>query len=169
MYNYNPTLFDNLATPESVEKNALISLILTECAELECVYADAEFMQNDIGSWSHARTLTWNRISSALQESYSVISPYKRTESWTTSVENNVDGESLTDVSAFNSSTYEPRDKNSTSSTGTGVENRMGEINGNMINWTPQQLIKQEVEVSNINLYNTIVAEFKQRYCLMVY
>lgn len=91
------------------------------------------------------------------------------------------------DKSAYNSSTYQPADKHvindTTKDTGTmrtaGSGSDTGTVRdagtttrterGNIGITTTQQMIKEEREVSEFNIYDYIVRSFKERFCIMVY
>lgn len=51
----------------------------------------------------------------------------------------------------------------------TGSLERDSHIHGNIGVTTTQQMIEQEREVDKFNIYDYIIQEFKQRFCLMVY
>ena len=61
LYNYDSTIFDNLVTPFEDNEN-LIQNILMECAELEILYPDADFMKFAIGAWSQKQLPIWNKL-----------------------------------------------------------------------------------------------------------
>ena len=97
------------------------------------------------------------------------------------------------EVSAFDSSTYQPSDKNTTDNDGTdtvdysgtikdeygegssGQENgnstdtHGGRIHGNIGVTTSQEMLKQELDISMWNLLDQITDLFLQEFCIMVY
>lgn len=83
LYNYNSSLFSDMVFPEEFtqdEKQTVVYNILTECAELECLFADADFMQKQIELWSKINIPEWQRIYSASLLEYNPIENYNRTE-----------------------------------------------------------------------------------------
>ena len=83
LYNSDPGLFSEMVYPSGFsdeDKQTTVDNILTECAELECLFADAGAMKAIIGFWSKMNIFTWNRIFSAAQEEYNPIENYNRTE-----------------------------------------------------------------------------------------
>lgn len=58
----------------------LSQLILSETAEMEPVYPDADTMSTVVKAWSTARFPAWERILTALNEEYNPIHNYDRTE-----------------------------------------------------------------------------------------
>ena len=51
LYRYDPTLFDNFQIPTALDKTVLIDNLLLECAELEVLYPDLDFLKFIIGRW----------------------------------------------------------------------------------------------------------------------
>ena len=86
LYNYDNTLFANMAYPTGFtanDKATLTNNLLMELAELEVVYPDVDFMKSAIGFWSAKEVVTWNRVYAAAQEEYNPIENYDRQESST--------------------------------------------------------------------------------------
>lgn len=83
LYNYNSGLFSDMVFPEEFtqdEKQTVVYNILTECAELECLFANADFMQHQIELWSKINIPEWQRIYTASLLEYNPIENYNRTE-----------------------------------------------------------------------------------------
>lgn len=62
LYNYDNTLFDRLVLPEGIDKDILIENIISECAELEVLYSDPDYLKYAIGVWSNKELPTWYRL-----------------------------------------------------------------------------------------------------------
>ena len=83
LYQYDNSLFDNLQIPEAMsasDKSTLVDNLLIECAELETLYTDPDFMKWIIGVWSVKELPTWNRIYTASVAEYNPIENYNRYE-----------------------------------------------------------------------------------------
>lgn len=83
LYNYNSSLFSDMAYPEGFsddDKQTVVGNILSECAELEILYPDYETCKTMIELWSKINLSVWNRIFSVSQLSYNPIENYNRTE-----------------------------------------------------------------------------------------
>lgn len=174
LYNHDQTLFSAFQVPTSITwvehgpdgdvthtesipytKQNIIDNILLECAELEVVYPDADYMKLAIGTWSTKRLYTWQRIADVLYRKYDPFVNMNRHE-WRTTLENrNLAGSetpNLTDretrnlagtndstvtgnVNAFNDSSANgvQRDKvttdQDTTDTGTVTNTRTGTVN----------------------------------------
>ena len=157
----DPDLFEDMSIPEDLDSGALFWQLVMELGELEVIYPDPAFMKVAVGSWSAMMLPKWERIYAVMTAEYNPI--------W------NKDGnfyekEKLsntagTKVSAFNSSTFV--DSGQVKNDGT-VE-RWRQEHGNIGVTTTQQMIKEEVDVADINIYHIIIDDFKQRFCIMVY
>ena len=62
LYNFNHDLFADMVLPDEIDRDDLIDNIVLECAELEVLYPDYDFLKQAIGAWSRSRILTWNRM-----------------------------------------------------------------------------------------------------------
>lgn len=213
LYQADPQLFSQLELPEGLEADVLTNNLLAECAELEVLYADPDFMKASIGFWSKKQLHVWAELYATLLYEYNPIwnKDYKETETRNlagtedvtdgnthshdiTSTRNltHKDNSTTTEsVFGFNSSTAADANKTQltagssdggtvrdagsssdsrtidrdTSDTGTITTEGAGNI-GIM---STQDLIKQQREVVQFNVYDYIIADFRKRFCLMVY
>ena len=199
LYNYDPTIFDNLHVPTAMEtdKQTVIDNILMDCAEFEILYADSDFMKFAIDKWSAVLKPIWEHLYETTQYEYDPISNYDRTEKWTDDDNRKITNDrtadlkdeltnGLTNTQAQNS--YENAGmvdalkstnsgKDTTTHTGTdkyteqhsGKVTRDGHAYGNIGVTTTQEMITQEREIAVFSVINTIVSDFKMRFCLMIY
>ena len=77
LYNYDPTIFDNLTLPTGLTKDILTNNILTRGAEFEVLYPDADFIKFSIGAWSAKWQSTFQRWVDALAIEYEPLENYK--------------------------------------------------------------------------------------------
>lgn len=83
LYNYDDSIFDNMAFPElmtETEKTDTINNIILECAELEVLYTNPAFMKFAIQTWSRKELPTWVRVYNASVAEYDPIENYNRYE-----------------------------------------------------------------------------------------
>ena len=80
LYNYQPTIFDSLTIPTSVDRETLIDNIIMEAAELELLFPNADILGRLIGNWSKTRLAAWNRMIGALDAEYNPIENSDRYE-----------------------------------------------------------------------------------------
>ena len=83
LYKADEGLFSEMVYPEGFsedEKQTTVGNILSECAELECLFTDPEIMKTMIGLWSKMNISVWTRIFTASKMEYNPIENYNRTE-----------------------------------------------------------------------------------------
>lgn len=135
LYQREPTLFDELELPGSMNKDVLIDNILYEAAPLEAYYPDPNFMKFMIGRWSFMNQSVWQKLYDTTVLEYNPIFNYDRTEEWSeneqmldkrtltgTEMETSTDNssgeirssgtvQSELNVSGYNESSYVPREQ----------------------------------------------------------
>lgn len=82
LYNYDPTIFDDLSVPLGVDKETLVDSIILSAANREILYPDPVIMKHAVKLWSSANLLTWEKLLKTTQLEYDPISNYDRTEEW---------------------------------------------------------------------------------------
>ena len=75
LYNEDNTIFESMQLPESdhLDKDTLIHNILMDCAELEALYTDPDFMKFAITEWSKARLHVWQALANTMDYEYNPI------------------------------------------------------------------------------------------------
>ena len=192
LYNYDNAIFDNLVTPFEDNEN-LIQNILMECAELEILYPDADFMKFAIGAWSQKQLPIWNKLYNTEKLEYNPLENANRTEETndTTVINesNSGNNKATLDGNSTNTRQVFPFDGNISQpqyiddivphqeSDNNYSDNREGQntftsvktVKGSIGVVTPQDMIEQERNVAKFSTVNYIIEQFKQRFCIMVY
>lgn len=174
MYNYSPDIFAGLRLPEQLDKGDVIRNILLDTAELEVIYPDPEIMRQAISAWSDARLNSWNRMATVLYAEYDPFVNIKRDEVRTikSSGASNSTGSSLDQVSAWNASDFANRGQQ-TDAGSTNTSHDVTEtlhVEGDSAITDAQDVLRKELKVRlDYDMYQIIINEFKQRFCLMVY
>lgn len=159
---YDPHLFDDMHLPAVIDKDILVNELVAETAELEVVYPDPEIMRQLIDNWSYSRMHAWNKIATVLYEDYDPFVNIKRDEVRT--IESS--GENETGVSAWNEADYQNRDKN----TGSSFVRETFHVEGDSAITDAQDVARKEVDLRlKMDLYQIILREFINRFCLLVY
>lgn len=176
-------------TTEAVDKNVLVDNLLLQLAELEVIYPDTEVMKQAITRWSATRIKEWDKLNLTLYLEWNPLYNYDRAEEWTDgengsgsdngSVEGSETNTSTGSVAGFNSTTLVDNSKSvvsgssTQSTTNSNSYNKntthSGTIKGNIGVTTSDQMVAQFRETVKFNIYDVIIDEFKQRFCLMVY
>lgn len=191
--NMNKSIFDGLELPEGLSKDTLTDNIILECGEFETLYSDPYFMQQAIKTWSDREQATFERWINALSIEYAPLENYDRHEDWTDTLDSDSTSSSRgtldtsnsgtvqNDVSAYDSTGYQPKDKTTSSdtidtdttdsTTGTldNIGHHNGRVHGNIGVTTSQQMLEAELELGYWNIYSRITELFMKEFCIMVY
>lgn len=170
LYRWNQTIFDDMTLPSLVDRETVISNILTECAELECVIPDPDVLKEVIKYWSKKNSENWQRMYDAMAAEYNPL--YNKDAFYEESEDRNLKstGESVGRVSAFNTNTFQNSNQSSAEGTDTGTIKRSRREYGNIGVTSSMQLVQEEMELrSDWNIYDVILADFKSRFCILVY
>ena len=80
LYQWDNSIFDAMVVPSQIDKDTLVMNILDECAELEILYTNPDFLKNAIGYWSLRRYHAWDKLQTVLYENYDPFVNIKRDE-----------------------------------------------------------------------------------------
>ena len=174
LYHINPALFNGMRLPASLSLATFVDNLLMEDAELEVVYPDPEFMQDAIERWSKMRLHAWEKMETVLYEDYDPFINIKRDEVRTITEDRNLKGTGMTtgQVSAWNDDgfTDRARDNSNSTQTGTVTTTEHFHVEGDSAITDAQDVLKKEMQVRiEYDLYRLILAEFKERFCILVY
>ena len=183
------TLFSGMVLPDGVERDLVIDAIVDDCAELEVIYPDPNYMKKEIASWSRRRLYSWTKLFATTNLTYNPIwnkdGTITETETGSNSAERTSSGEASNSgsnshkVRGYNAAALVESENDSMSNSGTSSENttdsashtvtRTREEHGNIGVTTTQQMIKEEREISEFDIYQIIADDFKTRFTIMVY
>lgn len=218
-------LWEYLSVPEGIDKETLVANIMMRGSEFECYYGDPEFMHDAMKIWSRKWYWTFDKWLKAINIEYDPLYNYDRHEEWTddstgahNETENRTENKEVSDildstqsstgsdkietktenkVSAFDSSSYQPKDltesesESSTKADTTGKDSRAitdetgidrttdgtdsrnnihkGHLYGNIGVTTSQQMLQSEIEVAMFNLYDNITDVFLREFTIPIY
>lgn len=219
MYQYEPTLFEGMILPTGYDTDALFSEIMQRCGQLYPYHQVPDVLKANIRLWFSRNFLNFDRTMEALTAEYDPIENYNRIEQ-NTRTPNLTDKSTLsgkdttdrdydhlkekvsykgsdtreTEVSAFDSSAYQPSEKVTDSRTNredekdtdgkytdttnfgkvdtlthTGTESYRSNIHGNIGVTTSQQMIESELELRRFDVYTDIAARFEREFIVQVY
>lgn len=205
----NDDLFSKMTLPEGISKDVLVENIMLKGGEFEVLFANPYYMQNAISTWCHKWQWSFERWVRLISEEYNPLHNYDRTEIYTDETRGNVKNTSTATTestssdsssgtgsstsedtkSAFDSTDYEPLNKNTSGNTNSSTSNTSSDIDsssesenvenrtfthtakmyGNIGVMSSQQMFQQESEVAMFNLYDKITDIFLQEFVLPVY
>lgn len=185
LYELNPDLFSEMVLPPSLNRETLINNLVMDLAEINTIISDSRVMQLAIKYWSASRVDVWQHLYETTQYDYNPIwnKDGHFYEKETRDLAGSLSGSSTTDDtrtdkrSAYDSTAFQNVEQStldsdstvSNNSTDTGTVERERTEQGNIGLTSTQQLIKEEREIAEFNLYSFIIDEFKQRFCILVY
>lgn len=182
LYNYDPTLFDDMRLPGGVDRDIFIENLIGETYELEVIYPDAEIMKSMISRWSRTMINEWKRLDESLSAEYSAVgvdSREREIHDLLLESSGGSNGSSDHSVAGFNtnnidnlvpSSNDASRLSSNTSTSDSGELTREKRMTGVVGGLTSSDILEREVKFrSNYDIYSIIINSFKQRFCLMVY
>lgn len=160
-------LFDLFVLPasyDSTTKDAIIGNMMLKGGEFEVLYADPLFTREAIGYVAKKWYETFDKWAEALAIEYNPLENYDRNESETStgtgSAASQSSGTTEGQVSAFDSSDYQNKDKETTSdgtqSQSTSSGSRTSRIHGNIGVTTSQQMLEAELSVRRFSLIDKI-------------
>ena len=196
--------------PDGVSWEDVQLNIIQECADLEVVISNPEILKRLITSWGKRKARAWDRYYKAISTTYDPLDNYDRTETETVNESGNDGREtgytsssadeeantrtpnltSTNETSAYNVTTYQPKDRNtqggtegfagsrnnSTSSdteTSGNYQRAIGRSirsRGNIGVTSSQDMLNQELDVTErLDIYAVITQDFKREFCLLVY
>ena len=182
LYNYDPSIFGLMTWPDGFPDeyhDTFINNLLVESGNLEIMYPDPVFMKNMIGAWSAKQAPVWTKMYKTTTYDYNPIINYDRTEesedtynrqgsgtghadgyeaSYDTPVNTDDEGMSKTNKSDTTSSSTEQ----------TANTHKLRAY-GNIGVTTTQAMITEERKVSEFNIIDYMIQDFRKRFCILVY
>ena len=174
-----------ISDPEPLDKDLLIGNILMELGELSLIYSDPATLKTMIRIWSAIHKREWLDLWKTLLYSYNPIwnkdGSYTDVKSGSTSLDSSTStayGRTLEHgVTGYDTNAYSPDTKDTAGGTdtvttdadGTSSETLTHTEQGNIGVTTTQQMIREQREIVQFNLYQYITESFKAQFCVMIY
>ena len=182
-------------TEAPLDKVAFLAELAAQTAELEVIYPRPDIMKNIIRVWSKTRVGIWNQLWDTTQYEYNPIENYDRSETSTDThnlTYNHNGADTTTDTphaehfeAAYDSTAGQDddglvkttRDEGlntsqiayNSANTDNGTIGHTSRIHGNIGVVSSQQMILQQREVVKFSLYDVMIQDFKDRFCILVY
>lgn len=180
----NAKLFD-IVLPDKIDRKTCIDTIVYDNHDLDLYCSDYHVFKYQVHNFFKKKFYDYECIVNALTEDYNPIHNYDRYEVRNEQRNNsykstNRDTGNSTDeyqTSAFNSDSYQPKDKSTNSTNRTDIRDTNEDnsyttdnhLFGNIGVTTSQQMIESEMELrSKHNIYNIISMDFRKEFCLTI-
>ena len=168
LYSYDPTIFDSVTALSATVTDAdgaehtatiaadkIIDNILSDCAELEILYTQPDYLKFAIGNWWERKSPIYTALLETTLYKYDAIANYDRREEWT-------DNSQVIDSTAEH---YASRDKGS----GNSTASHTGRVSGNIGVMSTQELIARQRAIVDYDVISKITDDFKAAFCLAIY
>ena len=195
LYNYDPTVFDDLQVPAGIDKTLVQNTLMMETADLEVMQPDPVIIRQVLGWFSQRRLDAWTRVYTALSSKYQADTDVEvtetrnpnlsynetRTPDLTTTGQNTGADTTTTKRAGFNAGNLETAEQMETSlGTGntihsTGNETTDRTETGSETKTTTgrhqaaQDLISKELQLAMTDTVEYIVKDIRRNFCLLVY
>ena len=199
LYQWSNDLFSLMSIPEGLELDIFVNNLLAETSELEVLYPNPEVMKVLIGSWSAKCLPVWEHLYETTQYEYNPIENYNRTDTGrinrsNTRVHSGTDTETRTtnsqsdeyiagfdSVPSGNNDGLVKNDRLENTGGGTntlahgeqiadnGLDTTSLTSKGNIGVTTTQKMIREEREIAEFNIYDKMIQDFINRFCIEVY
>lgn len=182
---HGETIFTGIQLPEGIDMETLVDRIMIRCMEFSVMHTDFEYAHFQILNFFKVHYRTFNKWMNVLNKEYEPLNNYDRTEIYSgNGSHNNANSTSGSDSNtitttkaAFNSSGYEPYEKNVSSGSSSGSGSDHGSFNeghnlrafGNIGITSSQTMLTEEWEVDKLNIYTSIADMFCDEFCIQVY
>lgn len=181
---------EKVTDPFVPDKTTLINYICMQLAEMELVYTKPEVVKTMIGIWSSVRLPVWKAIYNTLLYKYNpiwnkdgtIVEDHDLTitdDYSVTNLKTEHDGNVANEVTGYDSATYSPNTRQvidtedtqngSTKNTHTDKGKITRTEGGNIGVTMTQEMIRQQREVVEFNLYDYILQDFKAQFCVAVW
>lgn len=181
---------DKVSDPFVPDKQTFIKWLCLQLAEVSLVYASAPVVKSMISIWSDVRLPVWKAVYNTLLYKYNPIwnKDGKIVEEHDLTITDDYkvkdmktehDGNVANEVTGYDSNTYSPNTRQvlETADTQNGSTNNVhtdkGTVTrtegGNIGVTMTQEMIRQQRDVVEFNLYDYILQDFKQQFCVMVW
>lgn len=191
LYDYDNTIFDGLVLPDGMDRDVALAAVLWEASPFEALYPDPTICRMRIAAYSKARLPVWTKLYKSTTAEYDPMGEFERTTEEVrtgqdirspdlTSEGQNGGSDSITqEVSAFNSSDFQPREKQTTElgttnkmhTSGTETTDREDVLQRTEKgrNIPAQELLMKERQFSMFDIYHFIARDIAAELCIMVY
>lgn len=184
--NEKETLFKNVSFPKEIDKDIAIDTIVFDNWDLSLYTTDYNLLKLQIENFFKLKFSIYEKIVEALELEYNPLHNYDRyedkNEDTTHSIKNtdsnSNNSTSVDETSAFNSTTYQPKDKNTYTYNANDTRNEEGNnkyvtsnhLYGNIGVTTSQQMLESEMELrQKYNIYEIISNDFRDKFCLSIF
>ena len=179
LYSYDPTIFDSVTAlsasvtdadgtehTATIATETIVDSILRDCAELEVLYTQPDYMKFAIGNWWTRKAAIYSSLLETTLYKYDAIANYDRREEWT---DNNHVIDSTAEHYAAGYNATEPTLASRDTGSGESSATHKGRVSGNIGVMSTQELIARQRAIVDYDVISKITNDFKAMFCLAIY
>lgn len=160
-------------TNRPLTREEFFDYLVAEAGHFETYYPDPAGFKKHFNLWTNKHCGRWAELFRTTQFEYDPISNYNRREEWSDVADHkSTTTSNVTEkVAAYDTDEMTPRNNSGGTASGSGTQTskRTGRLSGNIGVTTTQEMIGAEREVLMFDVFDTIVQEYKKRFCILVY
>lgn len=184
-YAADPDILEGVNLPEGLDNKILTDLIIERCGGMYPFIQADTYLKRQIHNWFDSNFHNFERILLAINADYSPIENYDRHEDITrkeletaaSTSQANGTGENTGLRAADNSENFRNVDKGISSASDTAVMNGSNNrdyvetlhAHGNIGTTKNSEMVLDEIEVRNYNIYEDIASRFEDKFMICVY
>lgn len=179
LYSYDPTIFDSVTALSATVTDAdgaehtatiaadkIVDNILSDCAELEILYTQPDYLKFAIGNWWARKSSIYTALLETTLYKYDAIANYDRREEWT---DNNKVLSSTGEHYAAGYNATVPTLASKDTGSGESSAAHKGRVSGNIGVMSTQELIARQRAIVDYDVISKITDDFKSVFCLAIY
>ena len=179
LYSYDPTIFepvtaisatvadaDGAEHTETIAADKIVDNLLSDCAELEVLYTQPDYLKFAIGNWWERKAPIYTALLETTLYKYDAIANYDRREEWT---DNNKVLNSTAEHYAAGYNASEPTLAGRDTGSGESTASHTGRVSGNIGVMSTQELIARQRAIVDFDVIAKIIEDFKATFCLAIY
>ena len=179
LYSYDPTIFDSVTAISATVTDAdgaehtatiaadkIVDNILSDCAELEILYTQPDYLKFAIGNWWERKSPIYTALLETTLYKYDAIANYDRREEWT---DNNKVLSSTGEHFAAGYNATEPTLASRDTGSGESSATHKGRVSGNIGVMSTQELIARQRAIVDYDVISKITEDFKSVFGLAIY
>lgn len=189
MHLWDGDLFDDITLPGGMDKTTVVNQIMLDNGLLEVIYPEHDLLKGLIKAHFLARQIDYQRLWDAVSQTYNPLfnldrtntltERTERTENTTGNTTSNTNQSTEQQVSAFDSSTYQPSEKmtgNTSDNTDATTDTQGQDLHtlesheeGSIGVITPQDMLRREFDIrKDWNIYKFISMDFRDQFMIQL-
>lgn len=166
---FDPDLFSRMQLPSGLDRDRLVDTLVERGGEFPVLYPDPDFMKHMIFVWSSNELPIWEALLDSTELDYNPLDNYDRTDEIHRVAKSTGASSSVSGSTSFNSSQMRDTGESRGSAEDNGEETTTVRSHGNIGVTSSMDLIRQQREIVQFNVYDHIAQSYVHRFCIEIY